>query len=460
MLHHREQSSKKLNKWDIIVLAFGAMIGWAWVVQSGVWIKTAGSFGAMLAFLCGGIIVLFVGQVYAEMTASVPGRGVLDFTLTACGEKTAFIATWSLTLGYLSVCAFEAVAVPNVLTYLFPELKRIFLYSFCGSEVYLTWLLVGIASTFMITIVNIRGAKTAAILQTVLTVIIGIGGGLLIVGGFVNGDVQNLHPAFTGGLNGFVSVLAMTPFLFVGFDVIPSMSGEMNIPQKKVGGILILSIVMATAWYMLIVYGTSVGLTAEKLENSSIASADAIMVLFGNSPAAAKILILGGLAGILTSWNAFMIGGSRAIAALAQEGLLPEFLGKKHPRFQTPINAILLMSVLTCAATFLGEKALTWLANAGCLGIMLTYLLVSISCVRLRIRQPNRERPYKMKHWKFFGYGSVVICATLLLMYLPHMPAALKWPNEWMIVLVWTALGIFLCFILKFRSGNDKETPG
>jgi amino acid permease len=110
-----------LNRSVVFVLAFGAMIGWAWVVLSGKWIETAGTLGAILAFVLGGMLVLFVGLVYAELASAMPStQGVLLFSKTALGANAAFVCTWSIVLGFLSVIAFEAVALPSVITYLFP----------------------------------------------------------------------------------------------------------------------------------------------------------------------------------------------------------------------------------------------------------------------------------------------------------------------------------------------------
>jgi amino acid permease len=66
---------KVLSTKDIFVIAFGAMIGWGWVVNTGIWIESAGALGAALAFLIGGIMVLFVGLTYAELTAAMPQCG-------------------------------------------------------------------------------------------------------------------------------------------------------------------------------------------------------------------------------------------------------------------------------------------------------------------------------------------------------------------------------------------------
>ena len=56
---------KVLGAWDILVIAFGAMIGWGWVVSSGNWIESGGVLGAAIAFAIGGIMIFFVGLTYA-----------------------------------------------------------------------------------------------------------------------------------------------------------------------------------------------------------------------------------------------------------------------------------------------------------------------------------------------------------------------------------------------------------
>lgn len=87
-----------LSKKDIFAIAFGAMIGWGWVVMAGDWIKGAGTLGSIMAFIIGGIMVLFVGLTYAELTAAMPQCGGEHvFSLRALGKK------WVLCM-YLGYC--------------------------------------------------------------------------------------------------------------------------------------------------------------------------------------------------------------------------------------------------------------------------------------------------------------------------------------------------------------------
>ena len=77
---------KVLGAWDILVIAFGAMIGWGWVVSSGNWIESGGVLGATIAFAIGGIMIFFVGLTYAELTYSATGQWVLQVLLSVPGR--------------------------------------------------------------------------------------------------------------------------------------------------------------------------------------------------------------------------------------------------------------------------------------------------------------------------------------------------------------------------------------
>ncbi len=110
---------KVLNAWHLLVIAFGAMIGWGWVVSTGGWIEKGGVLGAAIGFVIGGIMIFFVGMTYAELTAAMPQCGGEHvFNYKAMGSTGSFICTWMIILGYVSVACFEACAFPTIITYL------------------------------------------------------------------------------------------------------------------------------------------------------------------------------------------------------------------------------------------------------------------------------------------------------------------------------------------------------
>lgn len=460
-MEKQEKFERVLSKNDVLALAFGAMIGWGWVVMAGSWIKTAGTLGAILAFVLGGIMVLFVGLTYAELTAAMPKCGGEHvFTLRALGKNASFVCTWAIVLGYVSVVAFEAVAFPTVLEYLIPGYIQGKMYTIAGYDVYFTWVIVGIVSSIVITIVNYFGVKTAAFFQGLVTLMIALVGLSFFGGAVVNGSTANIVPLFKDGANGILAVAVMTPFMYVGFDVIPQAAEEINLPFKRIGQIIILSVVMAVAWYVMIIYGVSLALDSNTIESSKIVTADAMKAVFFNSSLAAKVIIIAGIGGIITSWNSFFVGGSRAIYSLAQSKMLPEFLAKLHPKHKTPVNAVLLIGIVSSLAPLLGRKMMVWLVDAGGFTIVIAYLLVAISFIVLRHKEPHMDRPYKVKNGMLVGIIATLLSGGCALLYLPGSSAALV-PIEWAIVLGWFLIGgLFYAwakFIYKENFGEHHD---
>ncbi|MBS5981822.1 MAG: amino acid permease [Clostridium butyricum] len=443
-----------LSKKDIFAIAFGAMIGWGWVVMAGDWIKGAGTLGSIMAFIIGGIMVLFVGLTYAELTAAMPQCGGEHvFSLRALGKNGSFVCTWAIILGYVGVVAFEACAFPTVIQYICPGFFKGYMYTIAGFDIYASWVVVGVIASIIITIINYFGAKSAAKLQTILTIsIAAIGVALVAASGF-SGNIENTKPLFTDGVGGILTVAVMTPFMFVGFDVIPQAAEEINVPFKKIGKIMILSIVMAVIWYIMIIIAVSMVMTKSQLDTSTLVTADAMKNAFFGSEMAAKVVIIGGMAGIVTSWNSFFMGGSRAIYSLAESKMLPGFLAKLHPKYKTPTNAILLIGVISVVAPFFGRAMMIWLTNAGSFGVVVAYVLVSMSFLVLRFREPDMIRPYKVKCGKIIGGIAVLLSGFMMLLYFPGMPSGLV-KEELIMVGAWTVLGIILYSIAKLKYSD------
>jgi len=411
---------KVLGNKDVLALAFGAMIGWGWVVTTGIWITEAGSLGAILAFIVGGILVIFVGLTYAELAAAMPlTGGELIYSFKAMGRVAAFITTWAIVLGYVSVVAFEAVALPTVFEYITPNYSKGYLYTIAGWDVTLTWAGVGILGSILIAWINYRGIKFSTVMMSLFTLLIIVSGILLITGSSLAGNTANMEPLFENGTAGLFTVIIMTPFMFVGFNVIPQAAEEINLPQRRIGMLLVFSVVLAVVWYVAVIFGVSRVLTPAEMAESNLVTADAMAKAFGGSKMMGNILVLGGIGGILSSWIGFYVGGSRAIYALARAGMLPKSLGELHPKYHTPHKAILLIGVLSTFAPLLGRPALVWLVDAGGLGLVIAWLMVSISFVILRKKEPNMNRPFKLGGGTTLGWIAIILSIGVTILYMP-----------------------------------------
>lgn len=467
MTQKKSEFNKVLNAWDILVIAFGAMIGWGWVVSTGGWIEKGGVIGAALGFAIGGIMIFFVGLTYAELTAAMPQCGGEHvFSYRAMGATGSFICTWMIVLGYVSVACFEACAFPTIITYLWPGFLKGYMYTVAGFDIYASWLITAIVIAFLIMMINIIGAKTAAILQTVLTCIIGSAGILLIVASVINGTVDNLDGQIFAGtttgvnIKAIIGVAAMSPFYFIGFDVIPQAAEEINVPPKKIGNILILSVVLAVIFYAFVIIAVGFVMNPGDIiasqEATGLVTADAMAAAF-NTKIMAKVIIVGGMCGIVTSWNSFLLGGSRAMYSMAESYMIPKFFAKLHPKHKTPVNALILIGILTMLAPFAGRKMLVWISDAGNFGCCFAYCMVALSFMILRKKEPDMPRPYKVPCYKFFGTMAVIMSGFMVAMYCIPGSGGNLILQEWLMVLGWSALGVVFYVVCKVKY---KESFG
>ena len=457
----QSEFNKVFSAWDILVIAFGAMIGWGWVVSSGGWIQKGGVLGAALGFVVGGVMIFFVGLTYAELTAAMPQCGGEHvWSHRAMGPTGSFVCTWAIVLGYVGVACFEACAFPTIISYLWPGFLKGYLYTVAGFDIYASWLIVAILVAFGIMLINIVGAKTAAKLQTILTIIIGGAGILLIVASVINGTVDNLDGqmfAEVGGggiVKSILSVAVISPFYLIGFDVIPQAAEEINVPPKKIGGMLILSVVLAVLFYAFVIIAVGLvmnsGAITASQAGTGLVTADAMALAFKTS-VKAKVIIVGGMCGIITSWNSFMIGGSRAIYSMAESYMIPRVFAKLHPRHKTPINALILIGILTMLAPFAGRVMMVWICDAGNFGCCLAYCMVAISFLILRKKQPDMPRPYRVPAYKFVGTMAVLMYGCMVLVYcIPGSGGTLVW-QEWLMVGGWSLLGVVFFAVCKFK---------
>lgn len=243
--------------------------------------------------------------------------------------------------------------------------------------------------------------------------------------------------------------------------MIPQVAEEINIPLKKVARVLLLSIICAVTFYGLVVFAVGYALNtseiSDAMQGSGLVTALAMEKVF-NSVVMAKVLIVGGFCGVITSWNSFLIGGSRAIFSMAESKMIPgrfSVLNKKH---KTPVNALLLIGVLSLASPFFGRTMLVWISDAASFACCFAYCMVSMSFIILRKKEPDLHRPYKVKHYKCVGITASLLSGLMVVLYLVPGSSCTLNIQEWIIIGGWTVLGLFFYIVCKKRYQEEFGT--
>ena len=183
--------AKVLKRREVITLSFGAMIGWSWVLMTGVWLNEAGTLGTVIAFSIGGLAIALIGLTYSELASAMRAGGEHIYTQRALGPVGLLYAPGA------AVFLFERVSFRGSRTthrggHLLPDIRLGTLWNVLGSDVDLGFVLIGAGAAAIVTWVNYLGIRTAAIVQTVVTGLIVCAGLLLFAGAAFNGESQML----------------------------------------------------------------------------------------------------------------------------------------------------------------------------------------------------------------------------------------------------------------------------
>ena len=461
----RPTLKRKVSRFGFFALAFGSMIGVGWITAIGGWLKQAGPLSAMLAFVAGGAIMVLIGLCYAEATPMLPvAGGEIAYAYKAFGTFKSFVVGWCLAFGYVAISGFEAISIGKVLGFMIPELNQWTLYEFAGGPVYAPHLLMAIVFTGLITALHYRGVESAAAVQRWLTFAFVLVTFIFIVCGLVGGSFENLKPWFpegeTGVFAGFLMVLVTAPFWFVGFDTIPQAAEEADssVAPRQLATLILISLVAAVGFYVVLILSVSMTVPWQSLLTEDLPAAKGFEAAFG-SPLLVNLVLIAALLGLFTSWNGFFLAGSRVLFALGRGHIITKSFGETHPRFGSPHRAIIFTGVLTALAPLMGRDALIAFINAGSFCIAFAFLGVALSVSSLRKSHPDLNRPFRIPGGQLVPRLAAVCSIGLLAaMVIPGSPAALAWPHEILIVLIFLALGVIFWFSGKPARKTISES--
>jgi APA family basic amino acid/polyamine antiporter len=437
---------RSLRGVDYFTLAFGSMVGVGWMVVIDDWLARGGAVGAMLGFLIGGLALIPVGFVYGRMTERMPDAGSeIAYTAAVFPEWVSFAAGWSMTLAYLIVCPYEAVAIGRIASYAFSHgMDRLELYSVGGYPVYLPHLLAGLGLTAVIVTVNYRGVNLSAAFQNLTTF------GLLAIFavfsalGLVRGSVSNLQPPFAhgdslaGGMLSTLLVLQIVPYFMTGFEAAPKCSEEAaaHFEPKHFSKMIFLALGAGIFFYVVVIGVVSAVQPWQTLTQEHYATAVAFRRAFG-SEALVRLIMLGVLLSLLKIYNGNFLTSSRLIFAMGRRNLLDGRLSRLHPRYQTPNLAIIFIGCAAAMASFLGQAVLVPISEVGSLAAAVGWFATCLAfCCGAGGRISGRARAVGV-------CGALVAAAMIAMKLIPWVPGSFR-TYEFIAMGGWAALGLGL----------------
>lgn len=447
----RAQLIKSIGYAQALALAIGSIIGWGcFILPATHFLPNAGPGGATLAFAIGALFQCAIAHAHSVLISAHPvAGGAFAYAYAGFGHAGAFICGWAMLINYICLISANAMAAIILTRHLCPGLFAFgHLYSLAGSQIHAGE--IALVSSLILTfaIINIRGASLAAILQVTLALVIIAGSLSLAIGTSLapTSQPQNLLPFFAPDnepIAGILIVLALTPWLYIGYDTIPQTAEEFRFHPDKARGLMFMAIFCGALIYILVTLSVAGHIPWREFiaRDYPWATGQLAQNLFGSFGAA--ILAIAVLAAILTGINAYLLAAARLLFSMGRSGFLPHFLADLHPRSKTPGKGIALTAALCLIAPWLGQTAVTWIVEMSVIGTATAWLLTCLTASRsLKASEKGISRLVCL-------LGAATSLAIFALLFWPGSPAAMSL-QSWATLLLWIIIG--LPFYLQSRT--------
>ncbi len=493
-----EHSLKRtLGVFQLTALGVGAIIGAGIFVLSGLGAHYAGP-ALMLSFVLSGLGCAFAGLCYAEFAAMIPLAGsAYTYAYATLGELFAWIIGWDLTLEYAmgastvssgwsnhfielleifhirmplwlaydhwtalktaenivarqmaqaadpslvpgtqaflgKVASIIAAQPPELLDRAHTLLNAPHLFGF---EIGLN--LPAFIIALIITTILAIGIKESARFNSTV-VVIKVAVVLFVIGlGFRYVNPSNWgmdwHSFAPYGFSGIGAGAAYIFFAYIGFDAVSTTAQEAKNPQRDLPIGIIASLLICTALYIAVA-AVLTGMVPWQEINIEAPIARAFMDR--GLVTASHIITLGALAGLTSVMLVMLLGQTRVLYSMANDGLLPKkFFADVHPKFRTPWKNTILVGLL--AATVGSLTPIEDIGKMVNIGTLLAFVIVSIAVMVLRRTNPDQPRPFRTP-W-------VPVVPILGVISNGYMMYKLGWIN-WMRLIVWLIIGLIVYF--------------
>jgi basic amino acid/polyamine antiporter, APA family len=488
---------RTLGPVSLTALGVGAVIGAGIFVLSGLGAHYAGP-GLMLSFVISGLGCAFAALCYAEFAALIPLAGsAYTYAYAALGELIAWIIGWDLTLEYAMgastvssgwsnhfieflqifhlkmplwlaydhwtamVTAENIIArqmahaanpdlgvttqgflsrVGDIITAQSPELIQrahnlVAAPTLFGVEIGFN--LPAFVIALIITAVLVIGIKESASFNATIVIIkVSVVLFVILLG------MRYVSPANWGhewstfaptGFSGIGRGAAYIFFAYIGFDAVSTTAQEAKNPQRDLPIGIIASLILCTILYILVA-AVLTGMVPWKEIN--IEAPLTVAFLDRGLTKASYLITAGALAGLTSVMLVMLLGQTRVLYSMANDGLLPrKFFAAIHPQFRTPYKTTILVGLL--AAIVGSVTPISVIGEMVNIGTIFAFILVCLSIIVLRKTNPGQPRPFKTP-W-------VPLVPILGIIFNGYMMYKLGWVN-WARLIIWLIIGLAVYF--------------
>ena len=477
-----ERSLKRvMGAGDLVMLAIGAVIGAGIfssigtaaageVMASGEVVRYGAGPALILSFILLGIVCGLAALCYAELSAMIPQAGsAYAYSYATLGELVAWIIGWDLILEYAigniavaiawsgyfnSLLSGVGIELPAYLTHGYrtallssnPEVHALLDTAprVAGIPVLLN--LPAFAIVMVITWLLYIGVKESVRANNIMVVVKLLVLGLFVGLGLMHINPDNYVPFAPNGWTGVHQGAAIVFFAYIGFDAISTAAEETKNPQRNMPLGILGGLAVCTLIYV-IVGIVATGLVPYQELKAADPLARALEV--AGLRTASWIVAFGAVVSLTAVLLVFQYGQPRIFFAMARDGLLPQWAARVHPKYRTPhITTVVTGIIVAVGSLVADENEIYDLTNIGTLS---AFVIVCIGVLVLRIKEPQRPRPFRVPGLWFVSIAGAGACFYTML----GLPT-----TAWERFAVWLAIGVAIYFFYGYRNSKLRRSAG
>ena len=449
---------RALGALNLTMLGIGAIIGTGIFVLTGTVAALNAGPAVVLSFVLAGVASVFAALCYAEFASLVPMAGsAYTYGYATLGEFIAWIIGWDLILEYALGAVTVAIGwsgyvvsflhdvginVPPALSAARGTMVKLA----DGSTVTAVFNLPAVIIIALVTTLLVIGIKESANVNNVIVFVKLAVVLLFIVVAAHAVNTANWHPFIppnTGvreefGWTGVMTGAGIVFFAYIGFDAVSTAAQEAKNPQQDMPVGIIGSLLICTVLYILV---SAIATGVVPYRELNVPDPIALAADRAGLGWMSSLIKLGAIAGLSSVILVMLLGQSRIFWNMSRDGLLPQFVNKIHPQFQTPwITSIVTGVVVAFFAALLPVRDAASLVS---IGTLLAFVIVSAGILVLRVREPNLPRVFKTP--------AVFLVAPLGAASALYLMISLQWVT-WVRLIMWFVLGLVVYFSYGVRQ--------
>ena len=423
---------RALGLWSAIAVIVGSMVGQAvFLVASDMARELGSPIRVLVVWIVGGIVVLLGAFCYAELGAAMPEAGG-DYLYLSRGLSPVwgFLYGWTSSMimrpGAAAVIAagllrFTGFLLPSVADPIFtwhlllPFQSQPYQFTFTAAQPIAAGIIVLVAA------INYLGVRTAGHLQIFLTALKVAAMLAIVILGLTLGRLSGIEPTLVtwpvqGSLGAVLTAIVPVMAAYNGFQTLGPLGGEVSDPKRNIPTAAILGSLLVITLYLLVNWTYFHVLGFSRVAQSQYVASDAIALLIGNG--GAKWITVAMIVSAFGALHANFLTGPRVPFAMARDGRFFAFAKRIHPVFHSPSAAVIFQGCLAILLVLTGtyEELYSFTIFA----IWLFFALTAVTLIRLRIKESNLPRPFRVWGYPWtpvlFGVAACAISLNLWLL--------------------------------------------